>query len=176
MVSKILVSACLMGFKVRYNGSEKAEVIAQLARWQQEQRLVIHCPELAAGLPVPRPPAEIISACGKDVMHGQASILENTGRDVTEQYRLAAWLSLRMAQESGCTAALLTDGSPTCGVQFIYNGSFNGQRKSGMGVAAALLSEHGIKVFSDTQLEELIAWIKEKDSESASASRSQAIS
>jgi uncharacterized protein YbbK (DUF523 family) len=59
MMNKILVSACLMGFRVRYNGSEKARMNAQLARWQQEQRLVIHCPELAAGLPVPRPPARL---------------------------------------------------------------------------------------------------------------------
>ncbi|HHQ4052881.1 MULTISPECIES: DUF523 domain-containing protein [unclassified Citrobacter] len=172
MVNKILVSACLMGLKVRYNGSEKAQVTAQLARWQEEQRLVIHCPEMAAGLPVPRPPAEIISACGTDVMQGRARIIENTGRDVTEQYRLAAWLALRTALESGCTAALLTDGSPTCGVEFIYDGSFSGQRKSGMGVAASLLSEHGIKVFSDTQVVELISWIKDRDFELASASRS----
>jgi uncharacterized protein YbbK (DUF523 family) len=55
MINKILVSACLMGFKVRYNGIAKAHLSAQLALWQQEQRLVIHCPELAAGLPVPRP-------------------------------------------------------------------------------------------------------------------------
>ena len=75
MVNKILVSACLMGLKVRYNGSEKAQVTAQLARWQEEQRLVIHCPEMAAGLPVPRPPAEIISACGTDVLQGRASII-----------------------------------------------------------------------------------------------------
>lgn len=104
-----------MGFKVRYNGSEKNRMNEQLARWQQEERLVIHCPELAAGLPVPRPPAEIISADGKDVMHGQARIIENTGLDVTEQYQLAAWLALRTALESGCSAALLTDGSPTYG-------------------------------------------------------------
>ncbi len=65
----------------------------QLARWQQEQRPVIHCPELAAGLPVPRPPAEIMSAEGKDVMRGQARIIENTGTDVTGHYQLAAgWL------------------------------------------------------------------------------------
>ncbi|WP_116431070.1 DUF523 domain-containing protein, partial [Klebsiella pneumoniae] len=75
--------------------------------------------ELAAGLPVPRPPAEIMSAEGKDVMRGQARIIENTGRDVTPHYQLAAWLALRAAQEAGCTAALLTDGSPTCGSQFI---------------------------------------------------------
>lgn len=49
MINKILVSACLMGLKVRYNGKEKAQMTHQLARWQQEQRLVIHCPELAAG-------------------------------------------------------------------------------------------------------------------------------
>lgn len=54
MINKILVSACLMGFKVRYDGSEKAQMIDQLRRWQEEQRLVIHCPELAAGLPTPR--------------------------------------------------------------------------------------------------------------------------
>ncbi|WP_116300348.1 DUF523 domain-containing protein, partial [Escherichia coli] len=78
----------MRGFRVRYNGSEKARMNAQLARWQQEQRLVIHCPELAAGLPVPRPPAEIIFADGKDVMHGQARIMENTGQDVTAHYQL----------------------------------------------------------------------------------------
>jgi uncharacterized protein YbbK (DUF523 family) len=53
MKSKILVSACLMGFQVRYNGSEKARLADVLARWQRDGRLVIHCPELAAGLPVP---------------------------------------------------------------------------------------------------------------------------
>lgn len=133
-MNKILVSACLMGFKVRYNGSEKARMNAQLARWQQEQRLVIHCPELAAGMPVPRPPAEIMSADGKDVMRGQARISENTGQDVTEQYQLAAWLALRAAQASGCSAALLTDGSPTCGSEFIYDGSFRGIHKAGRGL------------------------------------------
>ncbi|EMG7880740.1 DUF523 domain-containing protein [Enterobacter hormaechei] len=163
MINKILVSACLMGLKVRYNGKEKAQMTHQLARWQQELRLVIHCPELAAGLPVPRPPAEIMSAEGKDVMRGQARIIENTGTDVTGHYQLAAWLALRAAQEAGCTAALLTDGSPTCGTQFIYNGSFSNQRKSGMGVAASLLSEHGIAVFSETQFAELVNWIEERE-------------
>ncbi|MGF1385221.1 2-thiouracil desulfurase family protein, partial [Klebsiella pneumoniae] len=51
MKNKLLVSACLMGFQVRYNGSEKAQLAATLSRWQQAGRLVIHCPELAAGLP-----------------------------------------------------------------------------------------------------------------------------
>ncbi|MDI7418207.1 DUF523 domain-containing protein [Cronobacter turicensis] len=159
MINRILVSACLMGFKVRYDGSEKAQMIDQLRRWQEEQRLVIHCPELAAGLPTPRPPAEIVSGDNKT----QDRIIEITGKDVTEHYQLGAWLALRTAQDAGCTAALLTDGSPTCGSQFIYDGSFSGQRKSGMGVAASLLSAHGIAVFSENNLADLIAWIDEKE-------------
>ena len=163
MKDKILVSACLMGFKIRYNGSEKAQIAEKLAQWQQEQRLVVHCPELAAGLPTPRAPVEIVNAEGKAVMQQQARIIDNTGLDVTPHYQLAAWMALRAAQESGCTAALLTDGSPTCGSQFIYDGSFSGQRKSGMGVAASLLTDHGITVFSDNQLAELVAWVEERD-------------
>lgn len=163
MKTKILVSACLMGFKVRYNGSEKQAVEATLARWQQEGRLVIHCPELAAGLPVPRLSAEINGGTGIDVMRNAARITESDGTDVTGHYQLAAWLALRAAQGAGCRAALLTDGSPTCGSRAIYDGSFSGQRQPGMGVAAALLTEHGIKVFSEQELPALIAWINAHD-------------
>ena len=42
MKSKILVSACLMGFQVRYNGSHKARLTDALTRWQREGRLVTH--------------------------------------------------------------------------------------------------------------------------------------
>lgn len=166
MKTKILVSACLMGHKVRYNGSEKAAISDTLHRWQLEQRLVTHCPELAAGLSIPRLPAEIVDGGGTEVMAGHARILESDGSDVTAHYQLAAWLALRAAQEGGCSAALLTDGSPTCGSEQIYDGTFNGQKRRGMGVASALLHEHGIQVFSDNQLAELIAWVEERDNDS----------
>lgn len=78
MKNKLLVSACLMGFQVRYNGSEKAQLAATLSRWQQAGRLVIHCPELAAGLPTPRLPAEILGGTGGDVLAGRARIVEAT--------------------------------------------------------------------------------------------------
>ena len=163
MQSKILVSACLMGFKVRYNGSEKAALQETLARWEQEKRLVVHCPELSAGLVTPRPPAEIIAGNGNDVMQDKARIVENTGQDVTAQYQLAAWLALAAAQKEKCCAALLTDGSPTCGSQLIYDGTFTGRQINGKGVAAALLEAHGIKVFSHQQIPQLIAWIEARD-------------
>ncbi|VYU61518.1 DUF523 domain-containing protein [Metakosakonia massiliensis] len=163
MPSKILISACLMGFQVRYNGREKADLRQTLERWQKEQRLVIHCPELAAGLPVPRRPAEIIAGSGDEVMRNAARIQENNGEDVTAHYQLAAWLALETARKEGCCAALLTDGSPTCGSRAIYDGTFSGTQRAGMGVAAALLSAHGIRVFSHQQLPELVDFINARE-------------
>lgn len=48
-----MVSACLMGFQVRYNGSHKARLANVLSRWQSEGRLVTHCPERLPDCPSP---------------------------------------------------------------------------------------------------------------------------
>ncbi|WP_455427852.1 DUF523 domain-containing protein [Dryocola sp. LX212] len=150
MKAKILVSACLMGLKVRYNGSEKSPMTERLARWQREDRLVVHCPELAAGLATPRLPAELYGGDGSAALQGTVHILESDGSDVTQPYLFAAWLALQTAQENGCQFALLTDGS-----QKIYNGQFQGSTLPGQGVAAALLRQHGIEVFADGQSDAL---------------------
>ncbi|PJZ04644.1 DUF523 domain-containing protein [Pantoea rodasii] len=162
-MERILVSACLMGFTVRYNGSDKLLISSTLARWRAEQRLVIHCPELAAGLKTPRLPAEIRGGSAEQVLSGQADILESNGDNVTQHYILAAWLALRAAQDAQCRFALLTDGSPTCGSQQIYDGRFSGEKIAGNGVAAALLRQHGIEVFNETQLHALIQRVAEAD-------------
>ncbi|ANS41906.1 DUF523 domain-containing protein [Serratia inhibens] len=161
MPQKILFSACLAGFKVRYNGSDKPLVNATLQRWQREGRLVVCCPELAAGFSTPRPSAEITPAAnGASVLAQQARVMEAGGGDVTDGYLLGAHLALETARRHGCRFALLTDGSPSCGSQFIYDGSFSGQTKPGSGVTAELLRQHGIEVFSDRQLTALIARIE----------------
>ena len=83
---------------------------------------------------------------------------------VRQRYQLAAWLALSAAQEAGLVqAALLTDGSPTCGSQFVYDGSFRGRRKAGAGSAADLLRAHGITVFSDGQIPQLLAWMAQRE-------------
>lgn len=161
MKTKILVSACLMGFKVRYNGQNKPFLAEIFELWQREQRLVIHCPELAAGLETPRLPAELVGGGGLAALTGDAKIQESDGSDVTQRYLLAAWLALKTAQDSGCRLALMTDGSPTCGSKKIYDGNFQGITQPGMGVAAALLREHGIEVYAEDELPALIARIEE---------------
>ena len=56
---KILISACLLGEKVRYHGGDAALSDGILDRWRREGRLVPICPEVAGGLSVPRPAAEM---------------------------------------------------------------------------------------------------------------------
>jgi uncharacterized protein YbbK (DUF523 family) len=158
MIAKILVSACLMGHAVRYDGQAKPLVHPALDRWRREGRLVTICPEMSAGMPVPRLPAEIAAGkVGADVLSGAARVLERDGGDVTAVFLQAAENALALAISTGCGYALLIDGSPSCGSGFIYDGSFSGRRLSGEGVTAALLKANGIQVFSDREIETLAA-------------------
>ena len=160
MGAKILVSACLMGHAVRYDGQAKPLVHPALDRWRGEGRLVMICPEMSAGMPVPRLPAEIAEGkVGADVLSGIARVLESQGGDVTDGFLQAAENALALARETGCGYALLIDGSPSCGSGFIYDGSFTGLRLPGEGVTAALLRTNGIRVFSDKEIDALVALI-----------------
>ncbi|NML34836.1 DUF523 domain-containing protein [Paraburkholderia antibiotica] len=167
---KILFSACLAGQPVRYNGAAKTVGDAWLARWRDEGRLVIVCPEVAAGLPTPRPAAEIaLRRSGADVLAHNAVITDNTGTDVSALFVAGAWHALRRAQAEGCRYALLADGSPSCGSSFIYDGSFSGVKHTAAGVTATLLTQHGIRVFAETQIGELAAAIAREEREEGGA-------
>ncbi|MGV1835036.1 DUF523 domain-containing protein [Rhizobium rhizogenes] len=157
MTGKILVSACLMGHAVRYDGRAKPLVHPAIDRWREEGRLVTICPEMSAGMVVPRPPAEIVvGATGEDVLAGTARVMEISGGDVTEGFRQAAENALTLAKETGCRYALLIDGSPSGGSGFIYDGTFSGGRHPGDGVTAALLKRAGIEVYSDHEIDRLV--------------------
>lgn len=153
---RILVSACLLGQPVRYDGSAKPLGHTLLQLWQQKGWVVPLCPEMAGGLPTPRPPAEITHALsGRDVLAGTATVQDITGADMTAPFIAGAHAALALAQQQCCQFALLIDGSPSCGSQMIYDGSFNGQKHTGEGVTAALLRQHGLDVFAHTEIEQL---------------------
>ncbi|OAG72837.1 purine nucleoside phosphorylase [Gluconobacter japonicus] len=156
MKNRILVSACLLGQPVRYDGKAKTLLHPLLQQWQEEGRLVVVCPELAGGMPVPRPPAEIgARQDGRDVLQGEARVIDTSGADVTDEFVAGARIALNVAQTQGCRFALLMEGSPSCGSQMIYDGSFSGQKHAGAGVTAALLRQNGIQVFSQNTIEAL---------------------
>lgn len=158
MTGKILISACLLGLPVRYDGRGKLLRSERLSLWQAEGRLVVFCPEVSAGMPVPRPPAEIEGGrTGEDVLAGRARVVDPAGADLTGGFLAAAQNALETAMKEGCRHALLIDGSPSCGSMSIYDGSFGGIKHPGSGVTAALLRRHGIAVFAPGEIEDLAA-------------------
>ena len=153
---RILVSACLLGRPVRYDGRAKDPGTDLLDRWQAEGRLVPLCPEMAGGLPVPRPPAEIEPGATADgVLTGRGSIRTATGEDVTAAFLAGAAAAVRLARATGCRHALLTEGSPSCGVRRVHAGRFDGRTIPGQGVVAAALRAEGIAVYSQSEAADL---------------------
>jgi uncharacterized protein YbbK (DUF523 family) len=151
-LKKVLVSGCLNGPPIRYNGTN-VEVLSPIwTQWVAEGRLVPYCAEIAAGFQVPRPPAEF-AGDASSVLSGRGVIVEDTGTDVTDRFLRGARFAVAKAKEEGCVIAVLTDGSPSCGSTFIYDGSFSGDTHPGRGVVAQLLEDHGIPVFAETQLD-----------------------
>ncbi len=143
----ILVSACLVGCRCRYDqGSKPHDPVIALIR---EGKAVPVCPEQMGGLPTPRLPAEIIGGDGDDVLDGRARVVNSAGEDVTAQFLAGAREALRMAEAAGAAVAILKERSPSCGSAAIYDGSFSGGVRSGVGVTAALLRRHGLQVYSE---------------------------
>jgi len=164
-MERILISACLLGRPVRYNGTDKAHTAMDvIQRWQEEGRLIPICPEVAVGFPTPRPPTEIVgdtdSCDGDMVLTGGARVLEDTGSDVSELYIQAARDTVDVARRLGCGHAVLTHGSPSCGSTFIYDGSFTGLRKAGFGTTTAALRKAGVRVWPETAIPDLDAFLR----------------
>lgn len=162
----VLVSACLLGEAVRYNGSDKRSDHAILQRWRQEGRVVAICPEVAGGLPVPRPPAEIVNgAGGASVLAGTAHVLASTAHDVTAEFIRGAEVAAQLAQSHGIRVAVLKEGSPSCGSSYTYDGTFTGTRAVHPGVTTALLQQAGVRVFSEHQFAEADVVLQEIEAE-----------
>ncbi len=142
---KILVSACLLGVRCRYDGGgNEQKWIRNLAKSQQ---LIPVCPEQLGGLPTPRPPVE-----WRD---GRA--VNTEGADCTEAFMRGAAEAVKIARCTGCELAILKARSPSCGCRQIYDGTFNGRRIEGQGAAARLLAESGLPVMDEEEAETFFA-------------------
>ena len=141
----ILVSACLLGLCCRYDGASKpCPAVIEAAR---KHALIPVCPEIYGGLPTPRAPAE----------RRGTRVIARDGTDVTPEFERGAQEALKLAKLFGARFALLKERSPSCGSGEIYDGSFAGVRVKGDGVAAALLKTHGVEVYGESRIEELLA-------------------
>lgn len=155
-MAKILVSACLLGCDVRYDGGALPIADSGFKELGEKHQLVSFCPEVSAGLPIPRAPAEITGGDGVDVLAGRAKVITTDKADVTDQFVAGAHLALEKCQAEGIQFAILTEKSPSCGSHHIYDGSFSGTKVPGAGCTAALLRQHGIRIFSQYEIGQLL--------------------
>ena len=159
-MEKVLVSACLLGENVRYNGIVKNSESHVVTSWNRHGRVVAICPEVAGGLPVPRPCSEISGGDGSQVLNGHKKVINSNGQDVTKYFLAGAQKALELATLWGIRVAILKEGSPSCGSGYIYDGSFSKIKKPGKGVAAALLEEKGIRVFNEREIFKVENYLK----------------
>ena len=137
---RILVSACLLGVRCRYDGESKAcPAVLDLAK---EHELVPVCPEQVGGLPTPRTPAEI---------QGER-VVTRDGRDVTKEYQKGAEEAARLYQLLRCDCAILKARSPSCGCGQVYDGAFSGTLTPGDGIAAQALKRINARVITEERI------------------------
>lgn len=139
-----IASACLTGKKCRYDGEARED--AKIKRLYEQGKVKAVCPECLAGMKIPRCPSEIAGGDGEDVLQGRACVLGQDGSDRTQEFLEGAGKTLAAAKACGAKRAYMKSKSPSCGVAAIYDGTFSGKLKPGMGVTSALLKQNGIEV------------------------------
>ena len=128
----ILVSACLLGDKCKYNGGNNRN--ERILRYVEGHEVIRVCPEMLGGLSCPRKPVEWVGD----------RVLTKDGDDCTEAFRLGVQKALALIADKHIDLAILQSRSPTCGVKQIYDGTFSGTRIPGQGALARALREQGI--------------------------------
>lgn len=146
---KILVSRCLLGINCRYDGGNN--LIANLKSKFKGIEFVDICPEVDSKMETPRNPSEI----------SEGKVLDKSGKDVTDFFEKGAQIALDVAQKENIKFALLKAKSPSCGSNYIYDGTFTGKIIKSDGKTAELLKKNGISVFTENELDELYEKIKD---------------
>ena len=144
---KVAVSACLLGENCKYSGgSNRCERLLEALRARPDIEVIPVCPEVAGGLPTPRPPAEIVDG----------EVVNDLGESVDAAHRAgvaAEMVRLSPAIESGeLAAAVLQSRSPSCGVHEVYDGTFTGTLVSGRGLFAQALAAASVMLVDASEV------------------------
>lgn len=131
---KILVSSCLLGYNCKYNGGNNLN--EKVVEFLDDKEVICICPEMFAGMGVPRTCAEIVNG----------AVMDENGINVDEEYKNAVELAMKEIEKMNIKIAILQSRSPTCGVNKIYDGTFTGTLIQGQGLFAKALIKKGYKV------------------------------
>lgn len=143
-MEKILISACLVGDKTKYDG--KSNYTPLIKELLEKYELVPFCPEVEGGLPTPRKPSE----------RKGDKVINSNGKDVTKYFELGAEKAYNICMYLGITTVILKENSPSCGVNQIYDGTFTHKLIDGQGYTAQYLASKGIKVLSENDISSLL--------------------
>ncbi len=146
---KLLLSSCLLGELVKYNGSHNGLDERTIERLQSIYDIYPICPEVIGGLSTPRVPCEIVS-------NNPLQVLNKNKEDKTQEFLFGAKKTLKLCKMEKISKALLKANSPSCGNNTVYDGTFLGVKIKGQGVTAKILSENGIEVFNEGEIKKLI--------------------
>jgi len=141
---KLLISSCLLGNNVKYNG--KNNYIDGIEALKEKYDLIIICPEVMGGLSIPRIPSEIIND----------NVFNKEGINVTNEFEKGANIALELVKKHNIKKALLKDGSPSCGLTYIYDGTFNGIKINDFGITVRRLLKEKIKIYTENNWMELL--------------------
>ena len=144
MKENLLVSSCLLGNNTKYNG--KNNYIDKIELIKEKYNVIVICPEVMGGLSIPRNPSEILGD----------KVISSEGVDVTKEFVNGSIIACELAKKHNVTKALLKNGSPSCGKNKIYDGSFSGVKIVGSGVAASMLAKQNIIIYSEDEIDELL--------------------
>lgn len=136
-MEKYIVSACLVGMNTKYNGGNNKN--ERIIEFLKDKEYITICPEVSGGLSTPRAPSEIV----KD------RVINKEGIDVTNEFNLGTNKEIERVKEFGATIAILKSKSPSCGLNYIYDGSFTSSLIEGDGVFVKELKKLGIKILTE---------------------------
>lgn len=144
-----LISACLCGINCKYNGLNNYNEICE--RLLKENKVIPICPEQLGGLSTPRMPCEL-QGTANEIIQGKNKVINKDGIDVTEMFLKGANEVLKISKMLNVNKVIFKEGSPSCGVNFVYDGTFSGKKISGMGITSQLLNNAEIEIYSENDL------------------------
>ncbi len=139
---KILVSSCLLGKNVKYDGTNNCLSKILLDKLDDKYEIYSFCPEVEGGLPTPRIPCEIIA-------QNPLKIINKNNIDKTKEFIKGANLAFSLCKKNNIKLALLKANSPSCSSEFIYDGTFSSSKIKGLGTTTTLLQKHDIKIYDE---------------------------
>lgn len=129
------ISACLLGEQVRFDGGHKrlAFAVNELAPFVRFEPI---CPEMAIGLPTPRPALRLVKQDDEEI---HLCFSKEGGEELTQQ--MNDWSAQRVKSLHHLCGYILCAKSPSCGMERVrvYEPDTNNNRKAGMGLFAEKL-------------------------------------